>query len=268
MRCPAETIRQMAEQAFRHNGGTCEICGKDPRMVPDARRKMRIEDAEFDHIIPLSWVRTCPAVAAGSTAARMQMARDGGVFQLVCREPCHKAKTDRDKALAAEAARATLLSELFEMDARSPWTVNRLVTELDSQTMQDWLAAKFHAGLLKNNESLAIYDIGPGGLPLCECDCGQLTEVTMFTWSQDKTKAQIHREERARMLKPRCRSCGKRATIPVVCCETTEPHFSSRPIADLLTEMRGSTFKWLRPANEAELAEWRRKFALGELWFA
>jgi hypothetical protein len=258
----------MAEQAFRHNGGACEICGKGLRMVLDARRKMRIEDSEYDHIKPLSWVRTCPAVAARSTAARMQMARDGGVFQLVCREPCHKAKTHKDRALAAEAARATVFSELFEMDARSPWTVDRLVTEFDSQTMQDWLAAKFHADLLKNNESLAIYDIGPGGLPLCECECGQLTEVTMFTWSQDKTKAQIHREERARMLKPRCKSCGKKAIIPVVCCETTEPHFSSTPIADLLTVMRDSTFKWLRPANEAELAEWRRKFALRELWFA
>ena len=123
--------------------------------------------------------------------------------------------------------------------------------------------------MIKNNESLAIYDIGPGGLPLCECECGVLTEVTSFTWSQDSTRAQIHREERARMLKPRCRcrSCGK-MTIPLVCRETIEPHFSVASVAALLRKMRSSKVGWLMPANEAELAEWRRKFALGVLWFA
>ena len=265
-RCHVDTMWQMAEKVFEQNGGVCEMCDRVLRMVVDAGGKKRIEGAEYDHIRPLAWVRTCPALAAETNAARMQMARDGGVFQLLC-GPCHKRKTERDTALAAKAANATLFSQLFAMDASSQWTVDRLVAEFDAEAMQALLSAKFHADLIKNNESLAMYDIGPGGLPLCECECKELTEVTLFTWSQDKTKAQIHRDTRARMLKPRCRSCHKCATVPLVCRATTEPHFSCNSIADLLRNMRNSKIGWLMPANEAELAEWRRKFALGVLWF-
>jgi hypothetical protein len=93
------------------------MCGKALRMVVDDRGEKRIEGAEYGHIRPLAWVRTCPALAAGTNAARMQMARDGGVFQLLC-EPCHKGKTDRNNDLAAKAANATLFSELLFMKER------------------------------------------------------------------------------------------------------------------------------------------------------
>jgi hypothetical protein len=119
--------------------------------------------------------------------------------------------------------------------------------------------------LLDAGESLAMYDIGLQGMPLCECNlCHKLTESDQFTWSQDGRDSDIEKRERATIFKPKCRFC-KGATSPVVCDRTKWPHFCTLSISEQLKILR--KHGWLVPDSEAQLAKWREKIANGELWF-
>jgi hypothetical protein len=251
----------MTAAAWKNNGNKCERCGK-PLEMKDGK----VKKGELDHTVPLSWLLQCPALQAGSRAAREALAQNVDVFMLLCTD-CHEIKTAEDFAEAARAAAATLFFMLFGMPAHPVWTVQLLVTRFPAKEMQDRLRKMFEADLIANNESLKIYLLGDNGLPQCKCrKCGVLTGVSSYTWSQNNRDGQIERCERAVMLKPKCRSCGL-ATVPVVCEETVWPHFGTTTAERLLTELSTPVVRWLLPDDDAQVARWREKLARGLLWF-
>ena len=260
-RLPNSVTSQMAAAACKATGQKCQRCNKHLEMVNG-----KVLRAHCDHVHPLAWGLTCPAVAAANLADRLEMARDVTVFQMLCPE-CHANKTTEDATEAARAA-ATTLFMLLDIPAAPAWSPDALEQHLSPQDIQAVLKAKFEAGLIAAKETLRIYQIGPNGMPMCRCrKCSNLVEVSQYSWSQDFRDAQIARIERSVMLKPHCPRPCKGSTVPVVCKETDRPHFNTDSAAKQLAELRRSKVGWLVPEDDAKVAKWRQMIENGKLWF-
>ena len=263
--CGNKILHRMTLAVCEQQGGVCKRCQKKRFEIKDGK----VTDAHLDHLFPLSLLGVCPLFAAQGEAARLAVAKDETVFQVLC-EPCHRLKTNEDNLLAAQAATSTLFWLLFEMPL--PWTVDALTALFPHDTMQDRLRKMFEADLAEAGETLQDYELGANLMPVFKCwKCGKRTESRYFTWAQDVTEQQKTRRVRATILKPTCR-CGNSSsgthTIPVTFHPTRWPHYSNTSANEQLNYLRSSRcLGWLLPKNEEQVAKWREKIERGVVWF-
>jgi 5-methylcytosine-specific restriction endonuclease McrA len=254
--------RKMSLAVLKQQGGQCKLCRRTLEINDG-----RIEGGDLDHVNQLALEGICPLYAAANDEARRAVALDDTIFQVLC-EKCHAAKTEADARKVAAAAASTVFWDLFRLGARPEWTVGLLETRFPGDEMQRVLEDRFNADLIAAGASLNIYKIGRGGRPMFSCqDCGELTEVTKYSWSQDNRDALARRRVYAMMLKPRCHDCRSYSTVPVVCEPTPRPQYTKDSAATRMTDLRNSEVKWLMPRDEAELKDWREKMERGEVWF-
>jgi hypothetical protein len=167
--------------------------------------------------------------------------------------------TRRHRALNHPGAASTTIFSLLPLRPGSQWTVAELVRQYEGELMQIRLWEMFQQDLDHAGESLLIYELDELGRPLFLCTCGVKTPCSELTWSHAQNDPLIERRECVVMLKPRRRSCHSFRTFPVVRCSTKRPHYATDLTTTKLNELRNSV-GWLKPDDEAQVAEWRRKF--------
>jgi 5-methylcytosine-specific restriction endonuclease McrA len=256
IRCSTPVYQKMSAAAWRNQNRKCKICKEPIQML----ERGKLHEAELDHIDPL-YGRPCRLLAAQGETARLAVVL--AEMQVLCRT-CHKRKTKLDNEEAARAARTTIFW-LFPLRPGSPWTVDELMRQYDRDEMQIQLWRLFQQDLDGDGESLLIYELDELGRPLFSCTCGVKTACTELTWSQDQNSPLLERQERPVMLKPKCSSCGKGGTSPVVIRPTKRPQWSTRSAAAQLTYLRNEG--WMTPDDEAQATEWLRKFGGPDVWF-
>jgi 5-methylcytosine-specific restriction endonuclease McrA len=259
--CSISIIRRLSAAVCEQQGGVCKGCGTKKFEIKDGK----VIYAHLDHFLPVSLVGVCPLQAARTYVARLAIALDETVMQLLC-PPCHTLKTNEDNRLAAQAAMSTLFWWLLKMPL--PWTVDRLVRLFPHDTMQRRLREQFEAGLAEAGETWQDYELGEHLMPVFRCEkCKGLAESRFFTWVQDMTESQKTRRVRATILSPQC-SCGARATIPVTFRPTKWLRYSRKSVVEQLAKLRSAhCVGWLKPKNSEQVAEWGEKIARDEVWF-
>jgi 5-methylcytosine-specific restriction endonuclease McrA len=259
--CGPIIIRRLSVAVCEQQGGVCKGCGAKKFEIEDGK----VKEAHLDHILPVSLVGVCPLLAARTDEARLAVALDEKVMQLLC-PPCHTLKTNEDNRLAAQAAMSTLFWWLFEMPL--PWTVDRLARLFPHDTMQRRLKEQFEAGLAEAGETWQDYELGENLMPVFRCEkCTGLAESRFFTWAQDMTEMQKTRRVRATILSPVC-SCGGNAMFPVTFRPTKWLRYSRKSAGEQLGKLRSARcVGWLKPKNSEQVAEWGKKLARDEVWF-
>jgi hypothetical protein len=247
-----------------HAAAMLQAAIADDRLCRACRRR---DGITMDHVRPLA-VDPCPAIAAGSKAARIKLAREGKLLKLLC-HPCHLDKTNADTKLFSQIAATSLVLFMFPLDENRPFTVAELRRQFSYKQMQRILKKAWHADRLKEGVSKKIYDIGENGMPRFRCqhpECDAITQSTEYAWAQHNRAYYCETRELATILKPKCRLC-KRATFPIVCCRTELPHYSTWSIRDLLKQLENLAIAFLQPESAAQVRSWREKGANGGVWF-
>ena len=88
--CGTSVIRQLSVKVCEQQGGVCKGCGAKKFEIKEGK----VKEAHLDHIFPASLVGVCPLQAARTDEARLAVALDENVMQLL-RESAHHAIRSR-----------------------------------------------------------------------------------------------------------------------------------------------------------------------------
>ena len=150
------------------------------------------------------------------------------------------------------------------------WDVTEFRRQFPREKLQRVLADRWHEDRRRDNENPAMYEIGNRhGMPVFECmekTCRAKTESSKYSWAQNTRDGHAERREYATILKPTCHKC-RGTTFPIVCGQTKLPHYSAFDIEKILKALESKNLEWLKPADAAELKEWRRKYDAGLAWY-
>ena len=258
-RCDGPILRRLTDAAIKADP-MCRNCRKNFGKT-------------LDHDPPVSWTDgVCPAYLLRSYKARENLVLADTVMRLFC-DPCHHIKTGEDTKRMAQMARSTVPNFLVRMDLIPgvEWNVAEFRRQFPPAKLQSVLEKQWHEDRRRDNENPAMYEIGARhGMPVFECmekTCRAKTESSKYSWAQNTRDGHAQRREYATILKPTCHKC-RGTTFPIVCGQTKLPHYSAFDIEKILTDMETKGLEWLKPADAAELEEWRRKYDAGLAWIS